>query len=92
MKIYIETDMTEMPKGCADCPNTADGRKSLIVCQYGMRHISNTFADIPKSRPDWCPLRREYSMGKKLQIYISDKVGFKELAVVGADYDTEEEE
>lgn len=57
MKIYIETEMTEMPKGCFDCPNTADGRNSLVVCRYGMRHIANSLTDIPNDRPSWCPLR-----------------------------------
>ena len=53
MKIYIETEMTELTRTCRRCPVNDEWANGYRVCIpkdiYG-KHGQN-------SRPDWCPLR-----------------------------------
>ncbi len=66
MKIYIETDMTEMPKGCNECWHLAD----YDTCKYcggiGENCPSDGYSsehyfgdEVPTFSPSWCPLRTE---------------------------------
>jgi len=60
VKIYIETKMTELPKGCLLC-------KELAYCRERQKRIDeaynnggysfNVLVRDNETRPDWCPLR-----------------------------------
>lgn len=68
MKIYIETEMTELPKGCrciggeykyAYCPLfNISMQYEDPICLWNNREITEDI-DIRKERPSWCPLRTE---------------------------------
>lgn len=49
-KIYIETDMTEMPEHCGVCEKFVSG--------YGCAALVKEEASFD-TRPAWCPLREE---------------------------------
>ena len=57
-QIYIKTDMTEMPKGCADCPY--DKEEEMYhnfwgrACSVYLK--ANATEDYINARPEWCPL------------------------------------
>jgi len=51
-KIYIETDMTELPKKCNECSKFID--KGVGYCNAQLCW-ANYYAD---TRPEWCPLKQ----------------------------------
>jgi Fe-S-cluster containining protein len=61
-KIYIETEMNEMPKGCNECPkclscrdvesNTYDFAECRHQTKRGHSVIKHYLAG---TRPEWCP-------------------------------------
>ncbi len=61
MKIYIETEMKEMPEKCLDfehrksCPFSADDDTGI----YHYCYISKEYLVDPHDRPSWCPLREK---------------------------------
>lgn len=53
MKIYIETEMTEMPKNCLKYGSNGQCCFNYYSCRAHNEKVSL------KSRPAWCPLRTE---------------------------------
>lgn len=52
MKIYVETEMTEMPKNCMKYGNKGQRCFNYQACRASHEHV-----DLPK-RPEWCPLHK----------------------------------
>ena len=59
MKIYIETNMTEMPKGCGVCPKVGMCYKFDFIGNPAMFGLSTT-----KRNAD-CPLRTSTEIAEK---------------------------
>lgn len=59
--IVIETDMKEMPKGCAGCPVATEETVRLVngsLERVPYCKAINKFTEcFMWQRPDWCPLR-----------------------------------
>ena len=56
-KIYIETDITELPKGCGECDFKYTNQTKEVTyyrCDATMQVIQN----IDNTRPEWCPLKQ----------------------------------
>ena len=62
MKIYIETDMTEKPKGCYMYESKMCPMSMGSVCAPGDGYIGNQEVN---TRPQWCPLRTETEIADK---------------------------
>ena len=66
MKIYIETDMTELPKGCKFCDNNISNH-----CPAREKAAQGTIKQLDKllhgwrKPPSWCPLRTETEIADK---------------------------
>lgn len=76
MKIYIETEMTELPKGCGDCPNRVNCRETQRVKEFiafdhsvdddtALANLENFERQISINRPSWCPLRTATEIANK---------------------------
>ena len=68
VKIYIETDMTELPKRCRDCSRLSTYGSSAIYewgHYCGEAGFNDHISDLNHTRPDWCPLRTETEIADK---------------------------
>ena len=73
MKIYIETEMTELPKSCGECDFILHIDNEIlkqvyeskidsdfpIVCYINRKNTKNN------KLPKWCPLRTEIDIAEK---------------------------
>jgi hypothetical protein len=59
VKIYIETEMTELPIICKKCKRFQD--KGVGYCT-GIMDWTNYFNE---TRPSWCPLRTETEIAEQ---------------------------
>lgn len=69
MKIYIETNMTEMPKGCTWCKRKVcwerNERVDFVSKISNNEKFEQYINTINNDRPDWCPLRTETEIADK---------------------------
>jgi hypothetical protein len=59
MKIYFETDMTEIPKNCMQYQNKGQCCYIYWSCKANREKVNLSH------RPDWCPLRTEAEIKKE---------------------------
>ena len=55
MKIYIKTEMTEMPKSCEECDHSFFYDGYYCGINVKAKKMENMFPPL-KVRPEWCPL------------------------------------
>lgn len=66
MRIYIETDMNEMPKSCSECKRI---ERSKTMSNLGYCKDAESFRhwkDATTTVPYWCPLRTETEIADKV--------------------------
>lgn len=65
MKIYIETEMTELPRNCAVCPKHERSRTMSFLCYCKEGETYRHWNEAQNNRAKWCPLRTETEIADK---------------------------